>query len=385
MSRRLYFPPKPFINAFTTTYYYLLLLTTTYNSITMTDCPVTDKVYTITFGDVAENHAKMQKIGTLHDAGYSIQMLEDLQDKLRALGLTTLMVDLNAGFHSSFQDAKVLVIRRGAQFILGDDDTSLLIAENDRLTMDKHALMRGKVVNKHARWNLCFADDDQEPNYHDGKGRVVAWRHIPRMDAIRHAISEWTQDVLLNGEANYYYDISKCGIGYHGDAERRKVFAVRMGATMPLYFKWFQFSEPVGDPIEVVLHDGDMYIMSEKAVGFDWLKKKTATLRHSTGCAKFTGLKGDVRLPSDPLEAVAKGDMKADMHLPSDPLEAGVKADMHLPSDPLEAGVKGDKSTDKGADKSNDESTGATLETIMDKVMRAQRVRFDELMMKTKK
>jgi len=351
----------------------------------MTDCPVTDKVYTITFGDVAENHAKMQKIGTLHDAGYSIQMLEDLQDKLRALGLTTLMVDLNAGFHSSFQDAKVLVIRRGAQFILGDDDTSLLIAENDRLTMDKHALMRGKVVNKHARWNLCFADDDQEPNYHDGKGRVVAWRHIPRMDAIRHAISEWTQDVLLNGEANYYYDISKCGIGYHGDAERRKVFAVRMGATMPLYFKWFQFSEPVGDPIEVVLHDGDMYIMSEKAVGFDWLKKKTATLRHSTGCAKFTGLKGDVRLPSDPLEAVAKGDMKADMHLPSDPLEAGVKADMHLPSDPLEAGVKGDKSTDKGADKSNDESTGATLETIMDKVMRAQRVRFDELMMKTKK
>ena len=398
MSRRLYFPLKPFINAFTTTYYYLLLLTTTYNSITMTDCPVTDKVYTITFGDVAENHAKMQKIGTLHDAGYSIQMLEDLQDKLRALGLTTLMVDLNAGFHSSFQDAKVLVIRRGAQFILGDDDTSLLIAENDRLTMDKHALMRGKVVNKHARWNLCFADDDQEPNYHDGKGRVVAWRHIPRMDSIRHAISQWTQDVLLNGEANYYYDISKCGIGYHGDAERRKVFAVRMGATMPLYFKWFQFSEPVGDPIEVVLHDGDMYIMSEKAVGFDWLKKKTATLRHSTGCAKFTGYWGGAPVkPPELRSPLTKGDMKADMHLPSDPLEAvakadvkaDVKGDMHLPSDPLEAVVKGDKSTDKstdkGADKSNDESTGATLETIMDKVMRAQRVRFDELMMKTKK
>ena len=31
------------------------------------------KVYTITFGDVAENHAKMQKIGTLHDSGYSIE------------------------------------------------------------------------------------------------------------------------------------------------------------------------------------------------------------------------------------------------------------------------------------------------------------------------
>jgi hypothetical protein len=33
-----------------------------------------------------------------------------------------------------------------------------------------------------------------------------------------------------------------------------------------------------------------MYIMSEKAVGFDWLKKIKPTLRHSTGCAKFTGI-----------------------------------------------------------------------------------------------
>ena len=110
------------------------------------------------------------------------------------------------------------------------------------------------------------------------------------MSRIRQVISEWTEDVLLNGEANYYYDISRCGIGFHGDGERRKVFAVRMGETMPLYFKWHQNSQPVGEPIELVLNDGDMYIMSEKAVGFDWLKKKIATLRHSTGCAKFTGV-----------------------------------------------------------------------------------------------
>jgi hypothetical protein len=157
--------------------------------------------------------------------------------------------------------------------------------------MDKKALMKGKEVNKVARWNLCFADEDQEPNYKDGKGRVVAWQHIPRMSRIRQVISEWTEDVLLNGEANYYYDISKCGIGFHGDGERRKVFAVRMGETMPLYFRWYQNSQPVGEPFELVLNDGDMYIMSEKAVGFDWLKKKVPTLRHSTGCSKFTGIK----------------------------------------------------------------------------------------------
>ena len=47
------------------------------------------KVYTITFGDVAENHARMQKIGTLHENGYSIEQLEMVQSKLEALGIVT--------------------------------------------------------------------------------------------------------------------------------------------------------------------------------------------------------------------------------------------------------------------------------------------------------
>ena len=95
----------------------------------------------------------------------------------------------------------------------------------------------------------------------------------------------------LNGEANYYYDMSKCGIGYHGDAERKKVIAMRMGQSMPLYYQWFQNSKPVGERIKIELGDGDMYVMSEKAVGTDWLKKKTPTLRHATGCDKFTVIK----------------------------------------------------------------------------------------------
>lgn len=157
--------------------------------------------------------------------------------------------------------------------------------------MDKKARMRGKVVNKNARWNLCFAEFDQEPDYENGKGRVVAYKHIPLTQKVRKQIADWTKDELLNGEANYYYDISVCGIGYHGDGERKKVFAMRMGESMPLYYQWFQKSVPVGERIKVELHDGDMYCMSEKAVGFDWLKKNIPTLRHSTGCDKFTVIK----------------------------------------------------------------------------------------------
>lgn len=249
--------------------------------------PAPAKVYTITYGDVAENHARMQKIGTLHKNGYSIEMLEKIQEKLNGYGLTTELVDINASTDPSFEKAKVLVIRRGVQFILEEETTSEIMKENDVLAMDKHAFMRGRVVNKLARWNLCFADEDQEPDYANAKGRIVSWKHIPKMTKIRDTIAEWTEDVLLNAEANYYYDISKCGIGYHGDAERRKVVAVRIGASMPIYFRWYQKSMPIGDPIEIMLNDGDMYIMSEKAVGFDWLKKKIATLRHATGCSKY--------------------------------------------------------------------------------------------------
>jgi hypothetical protein len=36
---------------------------------------------------------------------------------------------------------------------------------------------------------------------------------------------------------------------------------------------------------------GDVYVMSEKAVGTDWLKKNTLTLRHAAGCAEFTTIK----------------------------------------------------------------------------------------------
>ena len=72
------------------------------------------------------------------------------------------------------------------------------------------------------------------------------------------------------------------------EMRRRKVVAARMGSSMPLHFQWYQRSEPVGERITIDLHDGDMYVMSEKSVGFDWMQKKKPTLRHATGCDKFT-------------------------------------------------------------------------------------------------
>lgn len=243
--------------------------------------------YTTTFGDVAENHAKMQKLGVMHEHGYTCAQLIELGETLSTQGWVTEWIDLSREGY----EAGVLVIRKGIQHILGN--TEGICAEHDALVPDKKAKMRGKVVNKHARWNLCFDDHDQSADFEHGKGTVVSWDRIPLTNRLRQQIQEWTHDTELKGESNIYYDPSKCGIGYHGDGERKKVFAARFGDAerVPLYFQWFQQSKPVGERIHIPLQEGDMYAMSEKAVGFDWLKKKIPTLRHAAGCDKYTVIK----------------------------------------------------------------------------------------------
>jgi hypothetical protein len=257
-----------------------------------------NKCYTVTFGDVAENHVGMQKIGQIANNGYSIEQITNLYERLSELGLVCSLINLNEALpvshssvdHSPAESAVILVVKRGVQYIMQNDDISGVMEEHSNLPMDKKVLMRGKVVNKIARWNLCFSEEDQEPNYEEGKGRIISYQHIPLTNIIREQIAAWTGDTLLNGEGNYYYNINKCGIGYHGDSERRKVFAFRMGATMPLHFQWYINYTPIGENIKIELDDGDMYIMSEKAVGFDWKKKKIPTLRHAAGCDKYTTL-----------------------------------------------------------------------------------------------
>ena len=92
-------------------------------------------------------------------------------------------------------------------------------------------------------------------------------------------------------EGNYYYDVSKCGIGFHGDGERKRVVGLRLGASIPLHYQWFHKSRPVGERSIIMLNHGDLYVMSEKAVGTDWLLKNTLTLRHAAGSKKYTTIK----------------------------------------------------------------------------------------------
>lgn len=238
---------------------------------------------TITFGDVAENHVGMEKIGRMAEHGLSIAQLRDVKRKFEDVGCVCELTDLN--IVSDVEPAAVLVIRGGLDAFVSSHGLFDALRE---LNWDKFAKMYGLVKNKTARYNLTFADGASEPNYNEGRGRVYAFQSIPQLESLRERLLSMLPVEALVAEGNYYYDVQKTGIGFHGDTERRVVVGVRLGATIPLVLRWFHQGQPVSPPIVIHLGHGDMYVLSEKAVGTDWKKKTVRTLRHAAGAAKYT-------------------------------------------------------------------------------------------------
>lgn len=252
------------------------------------------KVITITMGDVAENHVGMEQLGTQVGVGegFNLKDLKEIKKNLKAIGIISKILTLKSPKPDVQDNAYVLVAKGAVTKILNqksNHDDQKLMDEQLKLDWDKKALMRGKVVNKHARWNLCYDTKSSAPNYEEGKGRVIAYSKIPVTKLLVESLPTYFGDKAKNlkGEGNYYSS-SAGGISYHGDGERRKVIGIRLGESLPLYFQWYHSHERVGNKIKVDLDGGDIYVMSEWAVGTNWKKSTLYTLRHATGAKKYT-------------------------------------------------------------------------------------------------
>lgn len=217
----------------------------------------------ITLGDCAENHIGMEKIGEVGEVGYDV-------DSLRELGGEYIELDTDAG----------VVILRGFM------DKGLM-SELDCLNWDRKYwdVRRKRVLNKHARWNVCFGDVGREPNYEEGKGRIVGWGECPKIHFYKKEL-ELIFGEKFQAEGNYYYSAG-CGIGFHGDTERRKVIGMCFGAERQIGWRKYLDNKAISDTYKVTLRDGDVYVMSEKASGFDWKRRKIATWRHAAGGPKY--------------------------------------------------------------------------------------------------
>ena len=257
-----------------------------------------NKAMTLTFGDCAENHQGMQMLGEGASEGFTPADLERIVDLMEGLGYGEKceLIDLRDLAAERGEDvpepspAYLLVLRQ----FLTQKRANDIFEENMAFEWDKQLWnWKQKVVqNKHARHNVCYDEEAQEANFPEGKGTIVAWKSVPATHAVARALpvllGEKGEGLVCEG--NLYYDVAKTGIGWHGDKERKKVVGVRFGESIPLKFRWWYRNKSFGETLSVLLNHGDAYIMSEKAVGWDWgcAVKHGPTLRHSAGSEKYT-------------------------------------------------------------------------------------------------
>ena len=297
-----------------------------------------------------ENHAGMEIIGRMpvKGEGFKATDMEGLGPYFQNLGFDSSVLNLNnlsgqntiMGLGSDDQ-ARVLLLRRWIQVMFEDttvqDIYKELIADTwDAEYLDKNKYrieivdgvetkVRGKRMNKRARTNLCYvADREQEPDVWKGKGRIVDLKKktalnlaVDRLRSMIEAglieIGSKTKVEINVVEGNRYYNLKTTGIGFHGDTERVVVICISIGCdNYPMRWQWFKDGMPLGNPIDITLNCGDVYIMSEKAVGADWKLRSIYTLRHAAGANKYTGLeRWEKRRPAYEARIKAKAEKKS--------------------------------------------------------------------------
>jgi len=273
----------------------------------------------ITNGEQGENHAGMQMIGKgLADNGYTLKDALKFKEKFESMGGTAILYDLKEECLGERKDeckeeAYVLKFQAGVNVLLWNKiekevekackknviikeklfekyNAEKLFEEQFTFEWDKKYwdTRRSKVLNKNARWNVCYGKKAQEPDYENKKGTVIAYSQCKVMRAWRKEllilIEEFDEDFVAEG--NLYYNVLKTGIGFHGDAERRKVVAGNFcdeGVIRELNYIAYLKSERIGKRFRMKLKNGDMYIMIGAAAGTDWKKRNKITFRHAAG------------------------------------------------------------------------------------------------------
>ena len=309
--------------------------------------------FSLTCAPGGENNRGMEIIGRMpiKGEGFTAQDIEGLGpyfNKLMLYGMTAHVLDLNAlsgciygiGCLKDENQARVLLLRNWAG-VMGKKwdinvfkelasrrwDAEYLDPNKYRTEIvdGKEVKVRGKRMNKRARTNLCFvADREQEPAVFEGKGTIY---DLKKMECLNKGVEMLKKQIAAGlieigsktkveinvVEGNRYYNLKNTGIGFHGDTERVVVICISIGCNWyPMRWQWFKDGMPVGKPIDISLNCGDVYIMSEKAVGADWKKKSKYTLRHSAGAKKYRDLsKWEKKRPAYEAKIKAKADKKA--------------------------------------------------------------------------
>ena len=262
----------------------------------------TNPTWSLTIGNGGENHTGMEFLGNMRKKGqgwdidrllYAKEIMENIFDK--QVDLYNLNKECLEGVTipegQKPNDAYLMVVRG----FLSDKVHQNMIKELGSYVWDRKYwdTRRQKVLNKLARANVCYGKEGREANYAEGKGTIVGFEQSPLVGNLLKVVEILMRDKDLIVEGNQYDDVSKNGIGPHGDSERVCVSCLRVGESMPMKFGMFWNCKLRGKPFETVMNGGDLYFMSEEAVGAEWKSRSKWVWRHCAGAKKYLKMKGE--------------------------------------------------------------------------------------------
>jgi hypothetical protein len=146
----------------------------------------------ITAGEQSENHVGMEINGEgLSASGFTIQELNNFKQILLEKGIESEYHRLDETLEDSngVEPAALLIIRDGISKLIEESATNML-EEQLSFEWDKKFwdTRRKKVFNKIARYNVCYGEVEQEPDYENKKGTIKAYDSVPILNKWRNSL-----------------------------------------------------------------------------------------------------------------------------------------------------------------------------------------------------
>ena len=254
------------------------------------------KTWSLTIGNGGENHTGMEFLGKRRKKGegWDINRLLGAKDLLENIfGKKVELFNLNELCLEGVEipegkkpkDAYLMVVRNFLTTEVHENFKKELSSyEWDRKYFDTR---RQKVLNKHARANVCYGKTGRASDFENKKGTIIGFDQSPLVGKLLKVVEMLMDEQDLIVEGNQYDDATKNGIGPHGDTERVLVACLRVGYEMPMKFGMFWNCLMRGKSFETVINGGDLYFMSEEAVGARWKSKSKWMWRHAAGAKKI--------------------------------------------------------------------------------------------------
>ena len=222
-----------------------------------------------TLSPTAEHHAGMQISGNPDHVPIPASTASSVASWFESQGYIAMNVDLSDATGVPV-DGGVLHVKNGASRLC---DVNRMWATFIGLPKDTQYLDRGgKIRNKHKRSNVNVGEHAESADIASGVGTTVAFSSAPEVSKLLRGLTQFGGGLeqIEVAEGNFYHTPVQCGIGLHGDSERKFAVGVSMGSTRYLEFQSFVHGFPSGPAVRLTLEHGDLYIMYGKGCGYDW-------------------------------------------------------------------------------------------------------------------